>query len=530
MSLSGKNTARAERLLVWCAVLLYIAVWLRTAWVCDDAYITMRTVDNFFHGLGLRWNPAERVQSFTHPLWFFCLCAGYALVRNAYWVMLGLSFACSMGAVLLLAFRIARTPAAAVLAVTALALSKAFTDYSSSGLENPLTHLLLAIFWCIYLGRPPSARNLFALSLIAALAMLNRMDTILFYAPALAVRLFTLRTRRAFVYACLGGVPFVLWELFSLFYYGFPFPNTAYAKLNTGIPAAELLYQGCCYWLYAFDDDPLTPVLVLAGIAAALVLRRGRLAVIAAGMLLYLLYTLKIGGDFMAGRFFAAPLLCSVVIIGRIPARFKDGFWFPALGALVLLCFMAPDPALLNNAKYGSGTSQTSKISPSGIADERAYYYARTGLLRLRRNERWPYVTSSRLNPKRDRSGIVVENNTGFLGFYGARQTLHVLDDYALCDPLMSRLPVRDKWRIGHFRRRIPAGYAATVGTGENKLANPDLHAYYDALCVLTKAPLLSMERLGTIIRMNLGGYDDFLEAYIETLPPYNPARNIGAQ
>ena len=29
------------------------------------------------------------------------------------------------------------------------------------------------------------------------------------------------------------------WEMFSIFYYGFPFPNTAYAKLNTAsVPAS----------------------------------------------------------------------------------------------------------------------------------------------------------------------------------------------------------------------------------------------------------------------------------------------------
>ena len=50
-------------------VLLVAVVLIRTAWICDDAYITFRTIDNFLHGFGLRWNVAERVQSFTHPLW-----------------------------------------------------------------------------------------------------------------------------------------------------------------------------------------------------------------------------------------------------------------------------------------------------------------------------------------------------------------------------------------------------------------------------------------------------------------------------
>jgi len=43
-------------------------VFFRTAWVCGDAYITFRTIDNLVHGYGLRWNVDERVQAFTHPV------------------------------------------------------------------------------------------------------------------------------------------------------------------------------------------------------------------------------------------------------------------------------------------------------------------------------------------------------------------------------------------------------------------------------------------------------------------------------
>jgi hypothetical protein len=40
------------------ALLLLLPV--RTAWMSDDAYLTLRTVDNWLHGYGLRWNPLER--------------------------------------------------------------------------------------------------------------------------------------------------------------------------------------------------------------------------------------------------------------------------------------------------------------------------------------------------------------------------------------------------------------------------------------------------------------------------------------
>jgi hypothetical protein len=62
--------------------LLYVLAFIRNAWICDDAYITFRTVDNFIQGYGLRWNIQERVQTYTHPLWMFLLSLGLLLYKG----------------------------------------------------------------------------------------------------------------------------------------------------------------------------------------------------------------------------------------------------------------------------------------------------------------------------------------------------------------------------------------------------------------------------------------------------------------
>ena len=59
------------------------------------------------------------------------------------------------------------------------------------------------------------------------------MDTFLILVPALVWILYENGTMKMLIYAALGFLPFIFWELFSLLYYGFPFPNTAYAKLGT---------------------------------------------------------------------------------------------------------------------------------------------------------------------------------------------------------------------------------------------------------------------------------------------------------
>ena len=63
------------RIAVFAALAIVAIVLVRTAWLCDDAYITFRTIDNLVHGYGLRWNVADRVQSYTHPLWMLALSA-----------------------------------------------------------------------------------------------------------------------------------------------------------------------------------------------------------------------------------------------------------------------------------------------------------------------------------------------------------------------------------------------------------------------------------------------------------------------
>ena len=72
-----------------------------------------------------------------------------------------------------------------------------------------------------------------------------------------------------------GFAPFLLWELFSLWYYGFLFPNTAYAKLTTGLPAGDLFYQGLTYFLKSGQFDPLLFIMIVAGFFAVLQIATG---------------------------------------------------------------------------------------------------------------------------------------------------------------------------------------------------------------------------------------------------------------
>ena len=70
--------ARTVLLLASCAA--FAGLFAVFFWLCDDAYISLRTVDNWVAGRGLRWNAFERVQSFTHPLWLLLLAGDGEIV------------------------------------------------------------------------------------------------------------------------------------------------------------------------------------------------------------------------------------------------------------------------------------------------------------------------------------------------------------------------------------------------------------------------------------------------------------------
>src|SRR5579859_1334817 len=229
---------------------------LKNTWLCEDAFITYRVVDNFVHGLGLRWNPLERVQTFTHPLWTLLVSAVYFVARDVYFAPVIVSLGCTAAALWLLLYRSMKSLPQCLLATVILGSSKAFMDFSTSGLENPLSHLLLALFAIEHL-KSYDERRFDRMVWYAGLAITNRMDLVWLFLPALAYQVWKggeARKPRAWI----GLSPFIAWELFSLLYYGFLFPNTAYAKLGSGVHLKSMLMQGECYLLNSLSWDPIT--------------------------------------------------------------------------------------------------------------------------------------------------------------------------------------------------------------------------------------------------------------------------------
>ena len=483
-----------------CAVL-----WLlvRTAWMSDDAYITLRTVDNFVNGFGLRWNVVERVQAFTHPAWLMVLTPIYALTREAYFTTLALQIVLTLFTVILVFGVAARTAAWALLASGIFVSSKALIDFSTSGLENPLTHLLLVPLVLEWRRRALSG-PLWRLGLLSAGLLLCRLDLALLVAPFWVLAIRPMRFARI-VSATLGHLPFVAWEGFSFIYFGQLVPNTALAKLPPGVPWQDLIAQGSNYLVGTLPLDPVTPLVLIAAMIT-LVWRSDRLSgATVVAIALYVGYVVAIGGDFMVGRFLTAPLMLAVVVMVSGAPQRSTGLVLAATTTVVFGGLFLPGAPLLSGSEFGRSEPKAGSIEVTvmgGVADERAVYYSTLGLLPVLTGDavpaNHPWASAGRELRGRGHE-VLAAKSIGMIGFW-AGPDADIIDLLALSEPFLARLPPRPGWRIGHFERDLPQGYLESRRHHADLLTDPALRRLYDQVWWITQADIWSVKRFQIIL------------------------------
>jgi arabinofuranosyltransferase len=303
----------------------------------------------------------------------------------------------------------------------------------------------------------------------------------------------------------LGFLPFLAWEAFSVLYYGFPFPNTAYAKLGAGIAASEIAARGGWYLVDALRSDPVLAGGIALGVGSSLVTADRRSRALAAGVVLYLLYVVKVGGDFMSGRFLTAPFVLSLGVLARIELERPVATAALAVAAAGLV-LAAPVHPWATGPAFGIGPERDFRFH--GISDERSVYYPYTGLLRATRAGpadviQHPWVEAA-MKAKAAGPSVVVFGNVGFFGYFAGHE-VHFVDPPALVDPLLARLPATPKpaWRIGHLDRTVPAGYVETLSAGTNVIEDPKVRDFYEHLRPIVRDPIWSGARLREVLAMN---------------------------
>ena len=344
-------------------LLVLVVLWtgVMTAWVSDDAQITFRQVWNWVNGDGITFNYGERVQAFSHPLWFLVL-SGIALVTGELYLstlIANISFAVLAVGLLLIVEHKVKQLARLLSPAWLLIFSVAFCDYMSAGLENALSCFLIGVLlWLLVAGSTSQPLRCW-LFLVLAMLVLNRFDYAVLFLPLAMLLAITPphlqgNTRTVICSLCRDlwpGVTLIgLWLGFATIYFGSPLPNTFYAKMMTGYPVAEVLARGADYFLVQLEKDPLTLLIILIAIVWSCLSRNRVLQMLALGQILYLGFIISAGGDFMQGRFFAVPMYLA---IGQLILVLAEGN-FGATPITEQMTDARSQPNTLNKANFGA--------------------------------------------------------------------------------------------------------------------------------------------------------------------------------
>ena len=532
------------------ALVLFLVAVILYGWNSDDAYHSYIMAKHLAEGKGFVYNTGFRTTASTHPLLTLLEAFVFLFTDNpdVCGLLLGLLFSGLAAYVLL--FHFCPSCATAWCMLGLMVSSHCFMSFTTSGLENSILFFLGADFLHIYLRHPLlSKRNLFEIAILMAFLAMARSDSVLIFIP-MAVWAYLVRTKVRFpvrvAIGAAGLLPFVLWTGFSVLYYGFPFPNTYYAKLHTGIPLSEYITHGLWYHVSSWSLDPMLLLVPALFIVLAILAKERSLIPLILGLIVYCLYIVSIGGDFMAGRHLTQQYFLSLcglsILVARVGGRahqtdkpendtFVSGrFFYCALVALIGigLCWNWFVASIVSARFLNIKTAYTTKRS---AVDERACYLedeprcaSLKAIASARRGESPRENLCLGMKPALltvRRAGVVGVCFTdalmsGTLVWECRTLNLFLTDDIALPDPLLSHLKVDTShhWRIGHAQRELPKGYQQSVGTGQNRIENPSLREYYDKLLLVMTGDLFSRERLKTILDLNRGRYDHLLSEY----------------
>lgn len=519
------------------SLLIFIGVITLLAWQSDDAYHAYIMAKNLVDGNGFVYNIGQRATASSCPLFTLVVALGYFVIRDMFFVSLLINIVFSALAYKILVWDFAKTKRQIVFCFAVLVGSVSFVSYTTSGLENSMLFFLAAMFLNIFFSSERySAKKMFILAILVALIAMTRMDAVLMFAPmAVYVYLFKrdgVSFGKAVGLGILGLLPFVLWEVFATFYYGFPVPNTAYAKLGTDIPLRDYLVRGVKYYLNAVICDPIVLMVPVFAILACLIVKKSQYIFCMSGVAIYGLYLLYIGGDFMMGRHFTVMFYISLVCYMDIKNR---EFSFLGKGAsfnktfvgFVIAAIIFTSTSHVISSQFLFGETFNSPIS-----DERAGYFRYSSLF----NNVYSLISTGELcirdawneqgidELRADGfSGGILRNVPGISKYYN--NDLYLNDQYALGDPYLAHLPAvkEDNWRIGHMWREVPEGYGDQVifgyyEDGRSRIENPDAAEYYEKIKKITTGDLFDSERLQMIVNINLGKYNYLVENYGKTL------------
>ncbi len=270
-------------------------------YLSDDAFISFRYARNWAQGYGPIYNIGERVEGYTNFLWMAILAGlnriGVEIVPAAQvlGVVLGL-------ATILLTFGFSlrwHRPSSpwAVLAACLLAVNIGFAAWATGGLETHLLAFLVLLSTLLQLYEIEDSSRFPWSALPMALCVMTRPDGLVFVALAGIYRLWVRRARinrQDFLWGIFFTILYAPYYVWRFSYYGYPFPNTFYAKVGGGLERLSRGVEHVAGFVCEYGGGPFA-----AGAALLLILHKlhrdcAYLALLVGGFMAYIVW---IGGD-----------------------------------------------------------------------------------------------------------------------------------------------------------------------------------------------------------------------------------------
>ena len=328
---------------------LFISNMLDVQFIQDDAYTSLRYVKNFLEGKGLVFNEGERVEGYTNFLWIMILCGIGFLNHNLNLALTlentvqYLSIISSIVVLILtyiLSKRINRKSESEfastgiinefknLLPVFLLAFSTPMVYWGVSAMETNLFVSLVLLSIIFYLKGKNGKPNIVFI-IVSVLNSLLRPEGLIFFILIMSqkilfnyfepkeieskksiLKIIVKNTRKEILFFL---IPIAAYIIFRLIYYGYPLPNTFYAKTEFTF---QFLQRGTNYFydfaraylLYGF-------VLILPIVLLKNKITLREFTLLFGIIILWIVIVILIGGDVLPIHRFFLPILPIIFIL-----------------------------------------------------------------------------------------------------------------------------------------------------------------------------------------------------------------------
>jgi hypothetical protein len=290
--------------------------------IVDDAFTSFRYAQNLIDGHGLVYNPGERVEGYTNFLWTLIIACFMKIGFSPEPVsqILG-TISGGIGIILLFLLSSLIAPKNKFLNLIAplfLSVNSCYAVWSTAGMETTFFTALVLLGVTRYVYEIQNKREMPLSSVIFGIASLARFEGLLFFGITFIHQAILVIKKRILPKTLLVSfllffsifLPYYIWRYT---YYGWPLPNTLYAKVGSG---TDQYIRGLNYiekFLFEFSGWIFLMIL--------LVFRKISIYILYLLFITfsYLLYVIYIGGDGLSIYRFMVPILPFLYLL------FKEG-------------------------------------------------------------------------------------------------------------------------------------------------------------------------------------------------------------